>query len=901
MSVNYDLTLKPIGGDNIGGAPVSIVPVKFKYEHEESLIVTTIDGMVWKITHDGRRALFLDIKNKVLNQGPNDPRGLLGIAFQDEPEGNKNNKCKNKRKFYVYYSSIKDNGSSPPVVPVVPVYNETKNQEWINRNLFDHPNYLDEYKIDKHGCPVFNKTILKIKQPFQGNNGYNNLKWDYSNKKLILATGDGGYFFDPFNLSQSDNEIYGKLLMIDPDALRFITSDVCFVPNVSRLSEIVSGVNVLSKGLRNPSSIFEDRLGLNYVADNGEQSADEVNAFGDWYNNFGWRQNEGQLPTFTNQVNLVEPYDPTVTILPNTGGPYTFQKSWNTNSFNPDGSGEKVEIFISDSIRFFATDGNIHNLVSSIGPTSWEPQTPIPEVSFPNSTSFDNTIKFNNVGVFYFIDQRSPTTSRIEVIVKDSNGDTINNTLPLVWSQSWDTSAFPSDGSGVILNVFRGDSVVFNQSVTSGGLILSSVGPTGDWLAVEPPEAREYNVDSIGVPIVDEYLIFDQANEDQNPVNVYLVDPTRNPPVRLTVVVNYVKDRTPLNKITQTMTFTDEVLNNLNNYKPFVSAYKSDHRDDKVRPVLFSGSTYYRGDGIKSLKNKTVVSVFDTYTKDVGTDGQRVKSNNGTIISSYVDRQNPEHAMDYSVSSVNFRSIGGFPNNYLTSIGTNEEGKRIFVGVCSKNSTATDSSISGVYELVESSRSDNSHQFNRNSNNNRNLLDREIPEVEDYSYMELNYHTSKEDTCDDKSSTCDKKKCKDESTCDDSSSCDKKPPKSPKCDKKPPKSPKCDKKPPKSPKCKESEDTTTTESVEKDSYDNPCNDCSRDDNHNDYSRDRSEDNSENEPERPHHPRKQQEPQWYNVEKKKTHSRQHDSEANEIFYSTGGNSYEVISYQYDSRE
>ena len=46
-------------------------------------------------------------------------------------------------------------------------------------------------------------------------NGVNSLNFSPETGKLVLTTGDGGSGYDPFNLSQDDMEIAGKIIEID--------------------------------------------------------------------------------------------------------------------------------------------------------------------------------------------------------------------------------------------------------------------------------------------------------------------------------------------------------------------------------------------------------------------------------------------------------------------------------------------------------------------------------------------------------------------------------------------------------------------------------------------------------------------------------------------------------------
>lgn len=65
-------------------------------------------------------------------------------------------------------------------------------------------------------------------------NGVNSLNFSPETGKLVLTTGDGGSGYDPFNLSQDDMEIAGKIIEIDVTKNTYIDNP----PVVTRFNEL---------------------------------------------------------------------------------------------------------------------------------------------------------------------------------------------------------------------------------------------------------------------------------------------------------------------------------------------------------------------------------------------------------------------------------------------------------------------------------------------------------------------------------------------------------------------------------------------------------------------------------------------------------------------------------------
>ncbi len=170
--------------------------------------------------------------------------------------------------------------------------------------------------------PQKRRTLLNLRRPFLNHNGVNSLNFSPETGKLVLTTGDGGSGYDPFNLSQNDMEMAGKIIEIDVDKNTFIY----LTPVVTRFNElpvpIQETLTVIAKGVRNIPGISFQRFYneyIKYVGNVGQDLVESIFSFVHYkpipvtqliqtslmksepdqegFINFGWRGWEGAFPT----------------------------------------------------------------------------------------------------------------------------------------------------------------------------------------------------------------------------------------------------------------------------------------------------------------------------------------------------------------------------------------------------------------------------------------------------------------------------------------------------------------------------------------------------------------------------------------------------------------------------
>jgi hypothetical protein len=291
----------------------------------ERLFIATQVGEIFYIGN-GTIRTFIDIRPQIIKLGTSeqgisssgyDERGLLGLAFHPEFYYN--------GLFYLHYSVAGTQGPgalSEPFKPN-PCDPRTLKLRWTNRETqYDHIDTVEEWGLQTNGRPQKRRTLLNIRRPFFNHNGVNSLNFSPETGNLVLTTGDGGSGYDPFNLSQDDMEIAGKIIEIDVAKNTFINNP----PVVTRFNElpvpIQETLTVIAKGVRNIPGISFQRFYnqyIKYVGNVGQDLVESIFSFVQYkpipvtqliqaslmkptpdlegFINFGWRGWEGAFPT----------------------------------------------------------------------------------------------------------------------------------------------------------------------------------------------------------------------------------------------------------------------------------------------------------------------------------------------------------------------------------------------------------------------------------------------------------------------------------------------------------------------------------------------------------------------------------------------------------------------------
>ena len=218
---------------------------------------------------------FLDIRQRVIRLGAfgggYDERGLLGLAFH--PEFSQNGL------FYLHYSVAgrQGPGALPGSFQPDPCNPQTLNLNWTDREEeYDHIDTVEEWMLEPGGQPRMLRTLLNLRRPFFNHNGVNSLNFSPETGRLVLTTGDGGSGYDPFNLSQDDMEIAGKVIEIDVTSDAFTDNS----PVVTRFDELPAPIQgtltVITKGVRNIPGISYQRMNDRYIKYLGNVGQDLV-------------------------------------------------------------------------------------------------------------------------------------------------------------------------------------------------------------------------------------------------------------------------------------------------------------------------------------------------------------------------------------------------------------------------------------------------------------------------------------------------------------------------------------------------------------------------------------------------------------------------------------------------
>ena len=278
------------------------------------LFVNSQRGPLYTISNDGSSvATYLDLtaQGQTLNTGSGE-QGFQSFAFHPDFY---NESTAGFGKFYTVHS---DSNTAP-----APTYAFTSNtgSGIINNNA---DSVLLEWSVSDPGASTYTagggttpRQVMRIVQPATNHNAgqlafntsIDSADADYGN--LYFALGDGGSGNDPWNNASSTNNLYGKILRInplDPDAAGSATYSV---PDNAFATDGDSATlgEIYAYGLRNPQRFgWDDATGTLYAADIGQGSAEEINAIvnGGFY---GWDLVEGTGGTATGDILPIAHYN----------------------------------------------------------------------------------------------------------------------------------------------------------------------------------------------------------------------------------------------------------------------------------------------------------------------------------------------------------------------------------------------------------------------------------------------------------------------------------------------------------------------------------------------------------------------------------------------------------------
>lgn len=316
MTNKVTINLRPILSRT--NLPTVIKTAILPNDWQESIFIATQPGEIFYL-RNGTVGVFLDIRNNILKLGASgngyDERGLLGLAFHPQFSTN--------GLFYLHYSLADSQGPGALTSGFRPnpCSMESLSLRWEDRETkYDHIDTVEEWVF--YGIqPVKVRTLLNLRRPFANHNGVNSLSFSPESGRLVLTTGDGGLGYDPFNLSQNDIEVAGKIIELDVSMNAFTDE-----PVVSRFDELPvqtqAALTVMAKGVRNIPGITYQQINNSYVKYVGNVGQDLVESVF-WFSgyrpipvnelvqaysmnqrfiyddiiNLGWRGWEGALPT----------------------------------------------------------------------------------------------------------------------------------------------------------------------------------------------------------------------------------------------------------------------------------------------------------------------------------------------------------------------------------------------------------------------------------------------------------------------------------------------------------------------------------------------------------------------------------------------------------------------------
>ncbi len=364
--VRMSLKLTPVATGR--GCPVVIK------ERDGEIFIAMFKGKVVRM-HDGEFTTLLD-----LSMNRDGDRWICGMEFHPE--------FKSNGRFYLHYH-VKSGKDSPITVPMDARDVRTLCQEWTDQSKYLYIENIEEWTYGE----TIEKTrlLLSLKRPFSGSTMNDTLQWNNSTNSLMIALGDGGSKYDPFNLAQDEASLHGKILSMDVDKSKCQSA----MEPIANTYEIPfdRDVNIIAKGIKDPVGMSHVRGNVYYVADRGQdqQSSVTISPLGDGIVDFGWRPIEGILPT--SKVIDCKPIEDRT-----QHGPMTHVVEWDFYQYPVTGDGIRTSIAPGDSITFKSKSFLFYDLIETN--STWEPLTH-PTFKAGDSKLFCHTVTFNKEGTFY--------------------------------------------------------------------------------------------------------------------------------------------------------------------------------------------------------------------------------------------------------------------------------------------------------------------------------------------------------------------------------------------------------------------------------------------------------------------------------------------------------------------
>ncbi len=233
---------------------------------DERIFVVELAGTIRILHPNGTTSLFLDIRDRVLDEGAE--QGLFALAFHPD--------YANNGYFYVTYTAA---------------YPQDSNKSYLKLSQFQvtaNPDVANS---------ASELLLLSIIQDFPVHNG-GALEFNPQDGRLYMGIGD-----DSQNLvAQDDGSYKGKILRINVNASRTAQNAVLEQLDADTIASTAVSIELSAKGLRNPWRMAIDPVsGHIFVGDVGDRLWEEIDVIPFGYNggNFGWPCVEGPEVLFT--------------------------------------------------------------------------------------------------------------------------------------------------------------------------------------------------------------------------------------------------------------------------------------------------------------------------------------------------------------------------------------------------------------------------------------------------------------------------------------------------------------------------------------------------------------------------------------------------------------------------